>query len=159
MRDRAWKPIRSIQVQAGANQAKQFLYTQPNIAGETHCPLFSNLHSRRPASSSSFSQAAEKLSLMRLCEGVRGCLGPMGSCSSSTERLPFKHTHLLTNSDNGLHGCQLSEFHTLTPLPPLGPLADIKEPLFTHTGIELTGPKEAGLPRVSSIHHCPMMDN
>lgn len=119
----------------------------------------------KPASSSSYPpppppQAAEKLSLRRTLWGGERCSGPMGSCSSSTERLPFKHTHLLTNSNNGLHGCQFSELHTLTPLPPLGLLADIKEPLFTHTGTQLiTGSTDAGLPRVSSIHHCLVMDN
>lgn len=120
----------------------------------------------QPTSSSSFPppppppQTTEKLSLRRTLRGGERCSGPMGSCSSSTERLPFKHTHLLTNSNNGLHGCQFSELHTLTSLPPLGLLADIKEPLFTHTGTQLiTGFTDAGLPRVSSIHHCPVMDN
>lgn len=93
---------------------------------------FLSLLISQPASSSSFPPppfpwAAEKLSLMRTLWGSERWSGPTGSCSSSSERLPFKHTHLLTNTNNGLYGCQFSELYTLTPLPPLNPLADIKK--------------------------------
>lgn len=145
----------------------KFTLPDCNVPGHRQCTVVQSVLSlliSQPASSFFFPpppppQAAEKLSLMRTLWGGERCLGPMGSCSSSTERLPFKHTHLLTNSNNGLHGCQFSELHTLTPLPPLVPLADIKEPLFTHTGTQLTGPTEAGLPRVSSILYCLLMEN
>ncbi len=141
----------------------------------TCCSVLSHLISQ-PTSSYSFPppppppppsspQAAEKLSLMKTLWGGERRSGSVGSCGSFTERHPFKHTHtlththLLTNSNNGLHGCQFSELHTLTLLPLRSLLADIKEPLFTHTGTQLTGTTEAGLPRVSSIHHCLLMEN
>ena len=122
-----------------------------------------------PASSFSFPPppppwAAEKLSLMRTQWGGERCSGPMGSCCSSTERLPFKHTHthththLLTNTNNGLHGCRFSELGTLTRLPSLSPLVAIKGPLFRNTATQLTGPTEAGRPRMSSIHYCLVME-
>lgn len=38
-------------------------------------------------------------------------------------------------------------------------MADIKEPLFTHTGTELTGPTETSLLRMSSIHYCTVIEN
>ncbi|MEQ2177064.1 hypothetical protein GOODEAATRI_000013 [Goodea atripinnis] len=88
------------------------------------------------------SQAAEKVALMRTLRVGERCLGLMGSCNSSTEKLPFKQTHLLTNTNNGLHGCQFSVLHSLTPLPPFIPLSEIKGFLFKHSGSQGTGDTE-----------------
>lgn len=83
----------------------------------------------------------------------------MGSCSSTSERLLFKHTHhtethvhtSVENDYNSHSSGQLRRLSSLTPVLAIIPWQILRSVIYPswHTG-QLTGPTQVGLLRVSS---------
>lgn len=89
-------------------------------------------------------------------------LGPCGAHIAA----PLKDSHLSTHTHTPVNKQQQcaawlpaqQALYPDPPCPPLSLLADIKELPFTHTGTQLTGPREVGLSRISSIHYCTTVE-